>query len=116
MLGKYGIDIIDDEICEMEPDEHFFSCLSFVGGVLPIAVNPDSAQVIIDDRSEPDCRTLIPFSISNAQKLIIIIQSFPSHAGPITVGYEETVYTATEGMRSITPCAVITSHATGRTP
>ena len=38
------------------------------------------------------------------------------HSGPITVGYERTVYTTTEGDGSVTLCAIVTEPATGGAP
>lgn len=52
----HTIDILQDSICEDDPNEHFFSDLSYVSGVLPITINPPTAEVIIDDSDELECK------------------------------------------------------------
>ena len=52
----HTIDIMDDIICESDPNEHFFSDLVFVSGEQPINIAPMMAQVIIDDTTEPECK------------------------------------------------------------
>ena len=49
------VNITDDDICENNPIERFFSNLRLGGGVQPIIVEPPQAQVIIDDSNEPEC-------------------------------------------------------------
>ena len=52
----HTINIIQDSICESYPmNEFFFSDLSYVGG-LQITIDPSTAQVIIDDTNEPECK------------------------------------------------------------
>ena len=51
----HTIDITQDDICESDPNEFFFSDLSYVGG-LPLSIDPSTAQVIIDDTNEPECK------------------------------------------------------------
>ena len=48
----HNIGITDDDICE---NEYFFSNLELGGGEQPIDVDPEQAQVIIDDTDEPEC-------------------------------------------------------------
>ena len=56
----HRIPIIDDNICEVNPAESFFSDLTYVSGILPIDVSPPVAEVIINDENEPECGTLLP--------------------------------------------------------
>ena len=51
----HRVSIIDDDICEIDPNESFFSSLEFGGGELPITVDPSLTEVIIDDTNQPDC-------------------------------------------------------------
>ena len=51
----HTITITNDNICESDPNEFFFSDLSYVSGIQPIAIDPSRAQVIIDDTNEPEC-------------------------------------------------------------
>ena len=44
----------DDE-CETDPDENFFSNLVFDSGIQPITVIRPRAEIIIDDSNEPEC-------------------------------------------------------------
>ena len=50
----HTIDIQDDFICES--DEHFFSDLLYVNGMQPIIISPSTAQVVIDDSDEQECK------------------------------------------------------------
>ena len=47
--------IIDDDICEDDPNEYFFSSLEFAGGEQPITVDPSLAEIIIDDTNQLEC-------------------------------------------------------------
>ena len=49
------VGILDDDICEFDPDENFFSSLVFGDGKQPIMVDPPMTEVIIDDLSQPEC-------------------------------------------------------------
>jgi len=51
----HTITITNDDICEIDPNEFFFSDLSYVSGIQPITIDPERAQVIIDDTNEPEC-------------------------------------------------------------
>ena len=57
----HRIPIIDDDICEVNPAEPFFSELTYVSGNLPIDVSPPVAEVIFTDENElePECGTLL---------------------------------------------------------
>ena len=48
--------IMNDAICESNTNEIFFSELAYVSGVLPITITPSTAQVVIDDTDEPECK------------------------------------------------------------
>ena len=53
----HTIDISQDIVCEAHPEnEHFFSDLSLVTGTRDITIDPPTAQVIINDLDEPECR------------------------------------------------------------
>ena len=47
--------IIQDDICEIDRIEDFFSNLTYVSGIMPIIINPPRTCVIIDDINEPEC-------------------------------------------------------------
>ena len=49
------VPIVNDSICEIDPNEQFLATLEYVSGILPITVDPDLATVIIDDTAEPEC-------------------------------------------------------------
>ena len=51
----HTVHIIDDDICEDDPNENYFSSLEFGGGVQPITVDPALTEVIIDDTNQPEC-------------------------------------------------------------
>ena len=51
----HEVEIIDDEICETDPMEDFFSDLEFGGGVQPISVEPSQTRVVIDDTDQEEC-------------------------------------------------------------
>ena len=51
----HTITINQDNECEDDSSEDFFSNLALVSGVQPIAVTRSRAQVIIDDTLEPEC-------------------------------------------------------------
>ena len=55
----HRIHIIDDDICEVNPAESFFSQLTYVSGILPIDVSPQVVEVIINDENEPECGMLL---------------------------------------------------------
>ena len=55
----HDIDILQDDICESDPNEFFFSNLTLSSGMQPIIVFPPSAEVIIDDTAEPECKSYI---------------------------------------------------------
>ena len=41
-------------MCENNPNEQFFSDLTYVSGLQP-AIDPPTARVVIDDNGEPEC-------------------------------------------------------------
>ena len=51
----HTVTINQDDDCEVRPDESFFSDLSLVSGVGEIIIQLPTAEVIIDDREEPEC-------------------------------------------------------------
>ena len=52
----HSIFILNNSICESDPNENFFSDLAYVSGVQPIIIDPVTAQVFIDDSAEPECK------------------------------------------------------------
>ena len=48
------IRINQDEICENDPSEFFFSDISFNSGMQPINVIRETATITIDDSNEPE--------------------------------------------------------------
>ena len=53
----HTIDIVQDILCEAVPEnEHFFSDLSLVIDTQDVTIDPPTAQVIINDLDEPECR------------------------------------------------------------
>ena len=50
-----AITINQDEICENNPNEDFFSNLALASGMQPITVIRERARVIIDDNMESEC-------------------------------------------------------------
>ena len=51
----HTVTITNDSICEIDPNEQFFSDLSYVSGEEPITIDPVRATVIINDTAEPEC-------------------------------------------------------------
>ena len=51
----HTITIAQDLLCEIDPNEFFFSNITLVSGVQPIDVIRPLATVIIDDTMEPEC-------------------------------------------------------------
>ena len=51
----HTITIAQDDLCETDPDEFFFSNIMLVGGIQPIDVIRPQAVVVIDDSLEPEC-------------------------------------------------------------
>ena len=52
---NHTIIINQDEICENDPDEFFFSDITFNSGMQPINVIRETATITIDDSIEPEC-------------------------------------------------------------
>ena len=55
MRETHTVIINQDDECETDPDENFFSNLVFDTGIQPITVIRPRAEVIIDDSNEPEC-------------------------------------------------------------
>ena len=53
---SHTITISDDTVCEKTPNEHFFSDLFPVSGL--ITINPMRATVVINDFNESECGEL----------------------------------------------------------
>ena len=51
----HRINITQDEDCEDDPTEYFFSTLSLMSGVQPIEVIRPNATIFINDTLEPEC-------------------------------------------------------------
>ena len=54
----HTITIAQDDLCEIDPNEFFFSNITLVSGIQPIDVIRPQATVIIDDIMEPECGKL----------------------------------------------------------
>ena len=52
----YTIIINNDDMCENDPNEFFFSNIALDTGVEPIFVINPQANVTINDAAEPECR------------------------------------------------------------
>ena len=48
-------EVIDDDICENSPNEHFFSDLSYVIRDQPVSITPERTRVVINDGSALEC-------------------------------------------------------------
>ena len=55
----HTITILQDNDCELLPENYFFSDLALESGTLDILIDPPTAQVVIDDRAEPECGNLV---------------------------------------------------------
>ena len=51
----HTITIYDDEECEKDPNEDFFSLIALDTGVPVISVTQPLATITIDDTAEPEC-------------------------------------------------------------
>ena len=51
----HRIDITQDDLCEDDPMEFFFSFLSLNSGIQPIEVIRPNTTIFIDDTLEPEC-------------------------------------------------------------
>ena len=51
----HTITIMDDDICESDPNENFFYNLAYVSGTQPISIAPMTALLIVDDTTEQEC-------------------------------------------------------------
>ena len=56
MRATHTIIINQDDDCEYDPNENFFSNISLNSDKQPISVIRPRAEVIIDDTNEPECR------------------------------------------------------------
>ena len=55
MRATHTIFINQDDDCENDPNEDFFSNIALDSGIPPISVIRPRAEVIIDDPAEPEC-------------------------------------------------------------
>ena len=53
--ATHTIILNQDDDCENDPNENFFSNIALNSGTLPISVIRLRAEVIIDDSAEPEC-------------------------------------------------------------
>ena len=54
----HTITINDDDLCENDPNENFFSNIALVSGIPEIDVTVPRATVTINDTAEPECGKL----------------------------------------------------------
>ena len=59
MYQSHTITILDDLVCERNPNEHLFSDLVYVSGQMPININRNRATVEINDFNETECGELL---------------------------------------------------------
>ena len=79
MRATHTIIINQDDECEDDPNENFFSNISLNSGTLPISVIRPRAEVIIDDTNEPECRkchthTLLSYTFCSCIMHVNIIE------------------------------------------
>ena len=55
----HTITILQDDDCELLPENYFFSDLALDSGIPDIVIDLPTAQVVIDDRVEPECGNLV---------------------------------------------------------
>ena len=101
----HTITINDDEECEDEPNESFFSNIALDGGI-DINITIDQAVITINDTAEPECGKCIIASNTNSEIAL-------NHSGTIEVGYEYTTYTTSEGQENVLLCVVVTNFPDG---
>ena len=51
----HTVQITQDNICEIEPFEAFFSNLKYKSGTMPIIISRSQTRVLIDDTNELEC-------------------------------------------------------------
>ena len=66
----HTIIIRQDDLCENDPNEFFFSNITLVNGVQPIDVIRPLATVFIDDSLEPECGKDHSLITKNRHKLL----------------------------------------------
>ena len=76
----HTITIAQDDICETEPDENFFSNIVLQSGEPPIMVVRPRAEVIIDDSGEPECSKQHYCSMHTLQKHAVIFSVHAHHS------------------------------------
>ena len=47
--------ILQDDICEIDQIEDFFSNVAYISGIIPSVINQPRTRVIIYDTNEPEC-------------------------------------------------------------
>ena len=72
----HRVNITDDNICEVDPIEDFFSNLEYSSGIMPINIVRPSMRVIMIDNFEPECGKYL----SLLRELCIVVTSilFPA--------------------------------------
>ena len=110
----HTIAIRQDDICETDPNEFFFSNIILVSGTQLIDVIRPQATVIIDDSLEPGCgksdTTPVVCSRAFLHQLMYIISL------GIEVGYDLTLYTTSEGEGMVELNIFVFSHPVTGTP
>lgn len=95
----FSININDDDTCETEIVQSFFSNLILGSGVQPIDIDPSQAQVIIHDDDQPECGK---FTKNLGIPFYLVASILPA---PIDVGYEFTIYHTSETLGEVQLCA-----------
>ena len=105
--------IEQDDICETDPDEFFFSNIILVSGTQPIDVIRPQATVFIDDSLEPECGKLW------TQILLLRFALRYNHlytSPEIRVAYDPTVYITSESIGFVVLNISVFSHPVTGTP
>ena len=73
----HRIQINDDNICEDQPNENFFSNIALESGIPDIFVTEPQATVTIDDSGEEECSKYHSLYLSSSSKSHTVIMDVP---------------------------------------
>ena len=104
----HTITISDDDECEKDPNENFFSNITLDSGIPDIAVTVPQATVTINDTAEQECGKKFLYTVK--EKLMKIQLSSLEQ---ISVGYDPDTYVTTETSGSVNLTVRVFSHPGG---
>ena len=104
----HTITINDDDECEKDPNENFFSNITLDSGIPDIAVTVPQATVTINDTAEQECGKKFLYTVK--EKLMKIQLSSLEQ---ISVGYDPDTYVTTETSGSVNLTVRVFSHPGG---